>query len=561
MRQIKENYSRHKLLRYGVFSVLALGSFFSLFYWGIRKLEQIVVFDAKQFNAGWTVTIDDAHFENVNLSGFSFPVVSKGTRIVLENVLPKIDISNPVLRLYTLYCTVDFYLDSEIVYSYGHDLAAKNKNVGCGDQIIYLTKYEENTPVKFVFFVTENNSFTSFQPLWIESAEKTFSNMLSGRLFVMFSSIFIFVLGITSSIVLIVFIFLGKPVAKILSLSQTLFWLGIFELYSNRCMSVFFFNHSLNTWIEYFSLYCTNFAVLSLFYTVMAHRRIEKRIVLWIMYAFAVYFALILLLDFSGILHLPSARHIQFTFFFIEIIFALYVCIRNVLLLFWQERLPAIGFLFLLFFIIVDVVRYPVQKYLMLNIPIMQGSLLSFGVLVFATALVESYLLQIKPDSEKKAMKILSEKHIRLDYQTGFLNAFALDEHLESIENAENDYIVIMIMLSPAGRDTPDLFSLDGTDFLVAFSKCVKKVFEKKSKIAYLENAEFCVVAANLRKEDEHRMIVMLGELLFTEIQKHPRYQYSMSSGAALRSEVDHSSHVLPLAKERMKAQKEGLRS
>jgi len=83
----------------------------------------------------------------------------------------------------------------------------------------------------------------------------------------------------------------------------------------------------------------------------------------------------------------------------------------------------------------------------------------------------------------------------------------------------------------------------------------------KKNLIAYLENAEFCVVAANLRKEDEHRMIVMLGELLFTEIQKHPRYQYSMSSGAALRSEVDHSSHVLPLAKERMKAQKEGLRS
>ena len=55
-------------------------------------------------------------------------------------------------------------------------------------------------------------------------------------------------------------------------------------------------------------------------------------------------------------------------------------------------------------------------------------------------------------------------------------------------------------------------------------------------------------------------MLINLDELLFAEIQKLPRYQYTMSSGSALRSEVEFPSNLLSLAKERMHSQKEGLR-
>ena len=117
-----------------------------------------------------------------------------------------------------------------------------------------------------------------------------------------------------------------------------------------------------------------------------------------------------------------------------------------------------------------------------------------------------------------------------------------------------------MLTFTSAGKDTPDLFSLDGCEVLSAFTGCIKKIFFERAKIAYLGDEEFCIIAPNLRKEDIHRMMVNLDELLFTEIQKHPRYQYSMSSGSALRSEVEYVSNLLPLAKERMLSQKEGFR-
>ncbi len=562
MALLKDSFSNQKLLRYGVLSAFALCIFFSIFYWLIRKLESSKVFNAESFNTGWTVTIDDRRFDGVDILDFSFPVVSTGTEIVLENSLPVFGMPNPVLRIYTLYCTADIYLDGKIVYSYGHDLWMRSKNVGCGAHVTGLYNYRPGTPVKIVLNVTEPRSFTSLQPVWIESAENTFPNMLSGRLFMMYCSIFLMVLGLVSSVIFTAFIILGKKIISILTLAQFLLWLGLFELYTNRCMVVFFPNYSFNSWMEHVTLYCTNFATLALFHQLIARRQFEKRIILCIIYAFAIYCALILLLDFSGVMHLPVTRSIQFAFLGIEVVFCLYVCIRNLLVLIWQERIPTIGFLFMLFFIVVDIVRYPIQKYFSLNLQLMQGSPLSFGVLAFITIMVASFLFQIKPNSEKKALQQIKDEQIRLDYQTGLLNAFAIHEYLKNIEAANDiDFSAIMLTFTSAGKDTPDLFSLDGCEVLSAFTGCIKKIFCEKSEIAYMGDEEFCVVALNLRKEDIHRMLVNLDELLFAEIQKHPRYQYSMSSGSVLRSEVEYVSNLLPLAKERMLSQKEGFRN
>ena len=561
MTRIKDSYSSQKLLRYGIMSALAFCIFFSIFYWSMRSLEQTVVFDAQSFNKGWSVSIDNNHFDDVDISDFSFPVVSTGTVITLENKLPFFNMQNPVLRIYTLYCTADIYLNGRLVYVYGHELVMQSKNVGCGAHITSLNDFSEGTPVKIVLNVTEPRSFTSLQPVWIESAEKTFSNMLSGKLFMMFSSIFLFVLGLITSIVSLVFLVLEKKVMRIFSLSQALMWLGLFELYTNRCMVVFFSNYSINSWMEHVTLYCTNFAVLALFYMLITRKRYEKIVVICIIYAFAIYCALILLLDFSGIMHLPTTRFIQFSFLGVEIAFCIFVCIKNVMMLIWHERLPSIAFLFMLFFISVDIVRYPIQKYLSLNMYVMQGSPISFGVLVFVTIMIASFLFQIRPDSEKRAIEQVEDEQLRLDYQTGFLNSFAINEELKELDLRNDvDFSVIMLTFSSAGRETPDLFSLESAEVLDSFINCIRKVFSEKAKIAYIGESEFCIVATELRKEDIHRMLINLDELLFAEIQKHPRYQYTMASGSALRSEVEFTSNLLSLAKERMHSQKEGLR-
>ena len=562
MMLIKDTFSNQKLLRYGVLSAFALCLFFSIFYWIMRELERSIVFNAESFNTGWTVTIDDRRFDNVDLSDFSFSVVSKGTQIVLENKLPEITVENPVFRMYTAYCTVDARINNKIVYRYGQEYVPISRNVGSGMHIISLYGCSPGTDIKIILNVTEPRSFTSFQPVWIEDARKSFSNMLSGRLFMMFCSLFLVLTGLIGTIVVFIFLFFEKGVAKILPLSMFLMCLGLYELYANKCVNAFFHNYSINSWVEYFMLYCTNFAVLSVFYRFIARTKIEQRIVLGLIYAFAIYCSIALLLDFSGIMHLPSLRSIQFAFLGVEVIFSLYVSIKNLLVLVWRERLPTVGFLFMLFFIVVDIVRYPIQKYFSLNLQVMQGSPLSFGVLVFVTIMIAHFLFQIKPDSEKKAVDQIKNEQMRIDYQTGLLNSFAINEYMKNIEMANDvDFSVIMLTFSPAGRDTPGLFSLEGCEVLSSFTGCLKKVFCEKAKIGYMGDEEFCIVALNLRKEDIHRMLVNLDELLFAEIQKHPRYQYSMASGSVLRSEVEYVSNLLPLAKERMLAQKEGFRN
>ena len=119
-------------------------------------------------NSDWNVTIDDKHYEHVNLTDLQFEPVNKGTKIILQTTLPaEWSFEEPALCYHVRQTTVDMYADDELFYQYGQERAASGKTVGSGIQLINFSNNYKGKTLRIELQVMENHAFSSFDSVWL----------------------------------------------------------------------------------------------------------------------------------------------------------------------------------------------------------------------------------------------------------------------------------------------------------------------------------------------------------------------------------------------------------
>lgn len=84
----------------------------------------------QSIDIGWNISINDKAYLNESLSTFRFPLAEKGDRITLENSLSDGNVSNPILKLYTIHSEIHVFLEGEEIYSYGKERNSQGKLLG-----------------------------------------------------------------------------------------------------------------------------------------------------------------------------------------------------------------------------------------------------------------------------------------------------------------------------------------------------------------------------------------------------------------------------------------------
>lgn len=545
--------TRKAFIRYIVFCSLCIVLFAVVFHFLIHSLDRHVL-TSYEIDSGWNVSINGELFENISISNFDFPVTKEGDVVEISQVLDIPDIRYPVLRFMVFYSVLDVFVDGELVYSYGHDIYAENRNPGCGPHYIKLGEGNCKKDFRARLLVTEKNSFSSLKKMHIEEASESYTALFRESVYVLGVGFFLLLLGILGMIGSFVIKVLGYPMKKIFSVSATTFGLGLFILFHNNIMDLFFSNYSLNSWIEHISIFFVNYALTAIVYIFILNGKREKFVLRLICYIYSVYVVIALVLDALNIMHLPEGRVYFIVIMFTEVLFAICFVIRKLFTGTVAESITSAGILFMMILIAFEFAKYVLVKYTNFLGFIFQGSFTVVGALLFVVNIAQSYLMLVEIDAKKTYADEKIKEQKGFDYLTGLYNADICQEQLQAVAQSGNsNSCVICIRLIPVSEDAPNVETLEGGEFIKLFSGYMQGIFSNYGFLCRLDKMMFCVVAHRLAAEKISRFERMLKDLLFSEMQKKPKMQYALHLGSAFFYEEENPTELYKLAETRMK--------
>lgn len=423
-----------KLIQYLFFAIscfIGLLLFYRFILMGFNQMDSQSV----TIEEGWNIQINGEKFPDTNLSTLSFPATGIGDVIILENYLPLVPWEYPVIRVDAWYCIIDLFIDNQPVFSYGHDLVARRKSVGTGYHLVHPDEYVPGSELRIVLQVTEPQAFSKLQPVCIDKAGTTVLELWKSRGFAFGSSLFFIIIGTLLIILAIIWTARDRRNFRLMLVGLSCLFLGLISFYDNDCAVLFIRNYTFNTWANHMVLYGCNISLMHLVYSTMTERYLDRLVIKAFMIFFLVYTGLMICLDACDIIHLVATRSILMTLLFLEVVVAIIVCLLNILSNSKQYRIPSIGFLFMIGFIGLDLLRYNVVKRLELDTTSFNGTMVCMGGMVFLISVFVNFYKEYSAGSKKKAEETVLKQYHSLDYDTGLLAASARPEIMSILSN------------------------------------------------------------------------------------------------------------------------------
>ncbi len=407
---------------------------------GLLLFSQFVLMGFRQTDAqsiilqrGWTVQINDRKYTDVDTASFSFDAVGIGDILILENRLPRNPWEYAVLRVDAWYSLIDVFIDNELVFSYGHELHNQFRSVGTGYHLIALDAYEPECPLKIVLTVTEPEAFAKLQPVCLDKAGSSVVELWKQRGVAFGSSIFFIIIGLLLFVIGIIWTVREIKNAKLLLVGLCSFFIGLISFYDNDCAVLFSQNYELNTWVNHVALYGTNISLLMLLYSALTERYLDRILIKIFIIFFSVYAGFMLILDVRHIMHLVATRTVMMIFFGVEVVVAVIICLFNILTQSKEYRIPSIGFLSMIGFIGIDLLRYGVVKRLEFDTTQFNGTMVSMGAIVFLISVFVNFYYEFSAAQKQKAETAVLNQYKNLDYDTGMLVQAAKPKILASM--------------------------------------------------------------------------------------------------------------------------------
>ncbi len=533
---------------YGTSLIAGFVAFFVLFYISASTLEKRLP-ESIKLEDGWEVAVNGTSYTKPVLSDVRFPTVGTGDVVTITRSLPQYPIQNPILRLSAWYSIVDVSINGIQVYSYGHEIAAEGRNVGCGFHIIPIIGLPDPSVLRITLTVCEPDSFSTILPVYVESAEHSFPGIIRGNILLCFASLFFITWGIIGLLCSAVMVFYRRNIKVIFVCSFFLISLGFESLYHNGCVEAFFRNFSFNSWMEHVSIYSLNLSLMAMFITLVpVHRHVRLTFYVLITW-FALYVFAAVILDFVNIVHLPATRNVMFASIGAELVCGVFAITESMLHHKFEENLNAIGFISMVIAVVAELLIYYVLKNINAQINVLTGFGIITGTILMFLCILLGLVLKIKPRVEQETNERLYNLSLKTDYLTGLPNQISFDESLPDFESRYDDaYYAIILNLEPLGTDVPGLGTFEGDSVFLTFTGFVKNIFGKTGRVFRMADESLCVLFPAENDEIVKRNLKKLDDMLDEENQHHPRMRYYMAAGFSRRSGTTRMNTLYQLA-------------
>ena len=491
-----------------------------------------------QLENGWTVRRGDNVYTPSVLSKCDIGIANKDDVITLTKRLSDYDLHPATIHFRSILSTVEVYVDSNLIYSYGQDYAKKGLMLPKVQHFINLPEDYPGKEITIIFTATENNAFSGMSPITIGSMEDITRYLTQNGRFSLFIAVFLVMFGFMILVISPLLLYNGNHNLSIAFSGIISVLLGIYILCFNDLFWLFSDNPALYTFLEYISLFMLPASILLFLNTAGQIKTKTIAFILGIInYGFALATAILHLTNLIHICHFVSALH------FITLIEGIYIIIALVIAVIRRYKAPdafstkshstnilLLGLFLFLACGVTDLVKFNIQKYVNHGEVNANINFMTIGALLFIVCLILNYFFHCIEYINESTMKAKLEGLAYTDTLTGISNRSKCEL---TLAEQEGNYTIVSIDLDYLKYTNDNYGHAAGDKLLKGFADILSNSFTDASLVGRMGGDEFIVILPYIDDERLERDFDCMKDLMKHKSEEDSPIKYSASYGYA----------------------------
>lgn len=502
--------------------------------------------DEIELDDGWSVTINGKEYDNVTLSKFRFKMCNRGDVLTLRHIVPRYDIiSLPTLEVYTTHSAIKVYLDDEVIYTYGQRLYDENKLLGYGEHFVSMPYGANSKWLTVEMTVSEDNVFNGVKAMKLLDGNSAMVKDLSGKRVNLSIAMFLIVFGVIIMVLSMLMLRRAVNFVQTFCIALFSFLIGCWTLCNNDLIEYFTTDLLMKSYLEYYSLYILPLPLTYYFRDKIDVRSNPKwlKVYFWgIIAAEIVYIASAVILQEANLVHLPQILVGSHILMILTIVLILMISVIDIKVRKQRPTIVMIGFLIAIAIVIVELIRFNIEKYITGFTKNAYSSDTCFAVLIIVISMLLDYGNKTSKSLYENAHRAVLEQMAYMDELTGLGNRRMCEKKLTELEEKEMSsdsvYAIVSLDLNFLKRTNDTYGHKKGDELIKSFSDVLSNVFSLYGTVTRTGGDEFVVILDDITEEKVKSLLAQMLEQMEEKNKSASDVILSTAYGYAMKGEI-----------------------
>ena len=502
--------------------------------------------DEIELDDGWSVTINGKEYDNVTLSKFRFKMCNRGDVLTLKHIVPRYDIiSLPTLEVYTTHSAIKVYLDDEVIYTYGQRLYDENKLLGYGEHFVSMPYGANSKWLTVEMTVSEDNVFNGVKAMKLLDGNSAMVKDLSGKRVNLSIAMFLIVFGVIIMVLSMLMLRRAVNFVQTFCIALFSFLIGCWTLCNNDLIEYFTTDLLMKSYLEYYSLYILPLPLTYYFRDKIDVRSNPKwlKVYFWgIIAAEIVYIASAVILQEANLVHLPQILVGSHILMILTIVLILMISVIDIKVRKQRPTIVMIGFLIAIAIVIVELIRFNIEKYITGFTKNVYSSDTCFAVLIIVISMLLDYGNKTSKSLYENAHRAVLEQMAYMDELTGLGNRRMCEKKLTELEEKEMSsdsvYAIVSLDLNFLKRTNDTYGHKKGDELIKSFSDVLSNVFSLYGTVTRTGGDEFVVILDDITEEKVKSLLAQMLEQMEEKNKYASDVILSTAYGYAMKGEI-----------------------
>lgn len=502
--------------------------------------------DEIELDDGWSVTINGKEYDNVTLSKFRFKMCNRGDVLTLRHIVPRYDIiSLPTLEVYTIHSAIKVYLDDEVIYTYGQRLYDENKLLGYGEHFVSMPYGANSKWLTVEMTVSEDNAFDGVKAMKLLDGNSAMVKELSGKRVNLSIAMFLIVFGVIIMVLSMLMLRRAVNFVQTFCIALFSFLIGCWTLCNNDLIEYFTTDLLMKSYLEYYSLYILPLPLTYYFRDKIDVRSNPKwlKVYFWgIVAAEIVYIASAVILQEANLVHLPQILVGSHILMILTIVLILMISVIDIKVRKQRPTVVMIGFLIAIAIVIMELIRFNIEKYITGFTKNAYSSDTCFAVLIIVISMLLDYGNKTSKSLYENAQRAVLEQMAYMDELTGLGNRRMCEKKLTELEEKEMSsdsvYAIVSLDLNFLKHTNDTYGHKKGDELIKSFSDVLSNVFSLYGTVTRTGGDEFVVILDDITEEKVKSLLAQMLEQMEEKNKSASDVILSTAYGYAMKGEI-----------------------
>lgn len=506
-------------------------------------------------DSAWTITLNGKD-RNLTSGSALIPSPKRGDVLTCTALLPDVGFSYPALIFEPTRSHISVTCGDSEIYSSEDNWQGTTRPIV--DQIS-LKDIDFSQPVTISFEILESNSVSSVPTIIYTEQSNAFAAFVKSRGITFVISLFLFFVGVIGSIICSASIVLGNKLKQLIYISQFTFWSSLCMFNHLGFILIFIPNETINSLLELASLYLAFIFACQVIYPKLLSSRKHRRQFREMTFVYLGCCLLSLLLPLFTNLHIMDTFFVTVIILAVSIIYSMYHCIRQWILLPERMSFPVTGFMILFGYAVFEELRIILHAAGISILGTPELIILNAGILIFTASSLIDYFMWFKKstiqETVEESWKRFSEPNSEPGI-SGYQKTLAL---LSELQESKSQYTIATVSI-----DNVEELKKCVTPFPVLednFARLLYLVFGSYGITGNLGNGKYLLALPDMPEGKMKLLLRAFKELVKRDNENHPDAKIVFSAGYALSSDTEDEeiTRICQLANNSRKVQEQQL--